>query len=213
MKKNYIFCSESLNFVWIDLPKVASTSIRKKLMEETIDFRTLALDSKLVDNIGEVDFNNKFKNCFIFCFVRNPWDRLLSFYKMIKQRDGRLKRFQRVYYNHYKKKLLINDNFFEFSGFCNRLCEFLEIKHNFIDHINLQTSFLYKTPYFIGRFENLQQDFDIICDKIGIPKQQLPHINKTKHKCYTEYYDEETRKIVAEKYAKDIEYFNYKFGE
>jgi len=66
---------------------------------------------------------------------------------------------------------------------------------------------------FIGRYENLQQDFGKVCDNIGLPRQVLLHTNKTRHRPYWDCYDENTKNIVATKYKKDIEYFGYEFGK
>ena len=127
----------------------------------------------------------KFEFYYKFGFVRNSWDRLISAY-------------------HYSKKFGLTKNLKEWVTSINP-----EWKY---DKYGLQYNFVNGCD-FIGRFENLQEDFNIICDKIAIPHQKLPHKNATKHKHYTEYYNDETKQIVAEKYAKDIEYFGYKFGE
>ena len=64
---------------------------------------------------------------------------------------------------------------------------------------------------YVGRTETMQMDMDIICEKIGISKIKLPHVNKTKHKHYTEYYTDETRELVANWHKIDIDYFGFKF--
>ena len=153
-------------------------------------------------NYKGVDYKKLPEDCddyFSWSFVRNPWDRLLSTYinKIINKHDNG------IGYDWSQSK--------SFKDFI------LKVKNaNITDcnrHIRSLYTFFPKDIDFIGKLENLQQDFDIICDKIGIPRQQLPHKNKTNHKHYTEYYDEETKQIVAEKYAKDIECFGYKFGD
>ena len=136
---------------------------------------------------------------FKFSIVRNPYERILSEFKYAQQIYTK---FNNSSFNRFVKRDWGNSR-----------------RHSTIkQHIRPQYEFLYNDNGkclvdFIGRFENLQQDFNIICDNIGIPHQLLPHQNKSKHKHYTEYYDDETRQIVAEKYAKDIEYFGYEFGK
>jgi hypothetical protein len=64
---------------------------------------------------------------------------------------------------------------------------------------------------FLGKFENFQADYDTVCDRINVPRHELPHEHKTKHLHYKEYYDRETIDIVGNIYWKDIDFFNYTF--
>lgn len=141
-------------------------------------------------------FPEEYKNdYFSFGLTRNPWDKMVSCYK-------------------YFKKDLLGISFKNYI-FCSA-SDFIELPNNknFFKKVHFQHQYKFlKGCNFIGRYENLQEDFNIVCDKIGIPRQELPHENATKHTHYSEYYDDETREIVAEIYAKDIEYFGYEFGE
>ena len=61
------------------------------------------------------------------------------------------------------------------------------------------------------KFENLQLDFNDICDQIGISRHELPHINKTNRKHYSSYYDQESQEIISRKYSDDINHFGFTF--
>jgi len=194
--------SKKHNFIYIAVSKTGSTSIHKAF--SNLDDETLFIEKENEDNkdrvnkfiykhIKATDLKKQIENYdehFKFSFVRNPYDRAVSW----------------VYYYYRNRKINLDEHSFK------------ELIFKFPDWIwTGQHEFLFEdnknSMNFVGKVENFQQDFNIICDKIGIPKQELPHKNKTKHKHYTEYYDKETKQIVAEKYRKDIEYFGYEFGE
>ena len=69
---------------------------------------------------------------------------------------------------------------------------------------------------FIGRFESLDDDWRLLCDVIGV-KLSLPHemvgpvdVSELRGR-YRDYYDEETRRLVARRYERDIDAFGYEF--
>ena len=162
-----------------------------------------------------------FASYFKFSMVRNPWDRIVSEYKY--RGNPRKTEFETYLFNHLPKPSW-SDAY---------------------RHIIPQYEFLYDTESnlavdFVGRFEKLQEDFDEVCCRIGIPQTILPHRNSSSSLLgvlrnlkdwkrplqdlvslkrrknifdhYTEYYDDESREFVENLYRKDIEAFGYAFG-
>ena len=151
---------------------------------------------KLHECISNYVGEKVYDESFVFTTARNPYSRAVSMFKHVSWKS--VKSFK--YFCH---KVIKN----EYPSKCARWHSSTITEH-IVDNDHLKVDFVIK-------LENFQEDFDTICDKIGIPHQQLPHKNKSKskHKHYTEYYDEETKQIIAENYAKDIEYFGYEFGK
>ena len=64
---------------------------------------------------------------------------------------------------------------------------------------------------FVGRFEQLQESYDRICERVGVPTTDLSRRNPSEHAAYTDYYDDELKEIVADFYAEDLRRFDYDF--
>jgi hypothetical protein len=65
---------------------------------------------------------------------------------------------------------------------------------------------------FYARFENLAEDWQRICDRLG-RDMPLDHLNRSERRAYTDYFTDETREIVARRNAGFIARFGYSFGD
>jgi hypothetical protein len=63
---------------------------------------------------------------------------------------------------------------------------------------------------YVGKFENLEKDFEYIRKRLKIIKP-LPKTNSTKHGFYRDVYDSEMIEFVRKQCASDIEVFDYEF--
>jgi len=199
--------SDKKKFIFFHLYKVAGTSITSALLPYS---RQASLLDKFLTNLeiilpidalknnkhhlsvkemqGDLIFNDYFK----FAFVRNPWDWQVSGYHFMQQGWKVPK--------HYHVKLKTFEEYIEWR--CSKDC-------------HLQFDFLANSKGeigvdFVGKLENIKDDWDIICKKIDIIAD-LGHTKKSKHKQYQDYYNSKTKDLIYKAYKKDIEYFEYEF--
>jgi len=198
------------------VPKVAGTSMETalsevdgiediSLMEQLRRERTVA--KKLSENL---DYQ-------FFMFVRNPWDRIVSVYRhsMRKRRS-----FPRLSFSDW---LIALRDFYVDGVDDGRLSRFDK------RHARRQTTFVpnYERRYFktklkgevenifIGRFEQLNEDFNRVTRRIGLGELELSHDTWGSGGSvdYREWYDDETIEMVGELYKSDVEYFGYEYDK
>lgn len=197
--------------IFVHINKCAGQSIRRALPRGTRGHNTIGHYLELVRREGK-NPDDYFK----FTFVRNPWDKVASFYHYHKRREWDIFPWTVATapaFNEFLQKLFVeNDGALAVDIFRGRSGETTH-------HLRLSNSLDWVTGTggevlvdFIGRMENIQHDFDVVCDRAGIKRKTLPHVNKSTHKPYWEYYDEVSRDLVAQRFQRDIDYFGYRFG-
>ncbi len=182
--------SDAYRFVWFRVPKAGTNTI----------FNILENHAAHTIRPSKTIFRSRrYKDYFKFAFVRNPWDRAVSCY-LDKVKRKRMDFYRKCYDKDFEYFI----NFIKRKDlrFCDR-------------HIKLQCLiFPMKGVDFIGRFENFEEDLKFVLNKLGINISEVPRLNAGKKgENYISYYNDETKRIIEEKYKKDIELFGYKFGE
>ena len=210
--------SRKYKFIFIHIPKTAGQSITKALspfatgnfqgkLSNLLCSKNLVSRSvlnrlhiyhphitaeELITVLGEETFNDYFS----FAIVRNPWEWQVSLYNYALK-NPRHK----------------NHQFIKSLGTFEQYIQFLSNqpdKSTFLQHPFIFNDKEEKLVNYIGKYEQLSQDFKIICAHLGI-SAKLPRLNVYRTKDYKKYYNEEMIEIVRQKFASDIEAFKYSF--
>jgi len=203
-------------FIFVHIPKTAGTSIEYSLRNEwpytTAETSRGRKHKKLQNYITDIPspyiWEKKLRaeiiqnEYFTFSIVRNPWERAVSHYHFFKttiRRDyGKQK-----YTNSFKEFIEHYTDHNNRTGW---------IKNDFSPQLDYLTINGNISVDFVGRYERLQQDFNIISGMLGRPLRTLNHIYKSNRAPYVKYYCNETIRMVYRRYEQDIEYFKYRFN-
>ncbi len=134
-----------------------------------------------------------------FSFVRNPWDRLVSWYSMC-MRNTVPNKFAKY----------VRENAPTFTDFVTRTNTGMAERttYNQLDYLTDSDGGIIVD--FVGRFENLADDYAVVRARLGLT-HALSHTNASSHSVYRDYYTAETKAIVARRFERDIARFGYEF--
>jgi len=143
-----------------------------------------------------------FERLFKFAIVRNPWDLQVSSWHHLRRERP-----------HLVEGLADFDAFLRYKLDPERPYQYhidtsIQLQRDYLVdlHGNLLTDF-------VGRYEQLEEDFRTICERIGIAPRSLPHRRRANDRKsdWRSYYSAGTAELVAAAFSPDIETFGYGF--
>jgi len=200
------------NFIFIHIYKCGGMSLRKALIDK-ISTTEINQSHSTAKEIRDYCYLNQGKffweTAFKFSFVRNPFDLVVSLYEFIKNNP--------THENYLEVKDL------SFNDFCKwNVNAVKDSKSNINGKLNTLTGFLFDDNGellvdFVGKLENVNEDFKVIAKRLNFPLENphninVPHINITdREPNYRKYYDEESKSIISDGFYYDLVNFNYSF--
>ena len=176
------------------MTKTAGTSIVKTLdLHPLLDAGHHANSTVIKQTVGDKIWNEYFK----FTMVRNPYAKMVSLYRYVSS------------------EYLPGSTFSEFIRHWNDGGKIDRIEPRYLPWLDEKLNY-------IGKLEDgLQNVLDLVCDKVSIPRVKVLHENRSGFAVdgkeldlhYTEYYDDEAKRIVTEKFKDELERFNYQFED
>lgn len=182
-----VFSFRSRNVVYFRVPKAASTSV-------LMAFRKI----DKVEKINDWDkYHKSYKSHLKFTFVRNPFDRLASCFRHVirKGTPETLDSCPGMHRN------------MSFEEFVDKIA-YIRLEDMDI-HFRPQYTFIPEKPDFLGKFENINEDFLELCEKIGVRPPELTRENTTDKTRFKDYYNDTVISKVINIYKKDFELFGY----
>lgn len=204
--------SRKHRFIFVGVPKTGTHSVRQALrahlgpddMEQARLFveRELPIPELAALKHGHLSFEQvrpfldaaDFDSYLKFAFVRNPFDRFISYCAFATSKHGAFDRDPKGVMRH-----------FLFTEPPRGHIIFWP-QHRFLTGPdgNLQADIL-------GKVETMQASYNAIAMRLGIETTTLDHANRSRRGDYRDYYDQETIDAVAKLYARDLELFGYDY--
>jgi len=192
-----VIVSSEKKFIFVAVPKTGSSSIERMLIKYNDDELNVRVSDgvikhKKLSKIPEMLDRPYYK----FCFFRNPWDRAVSFYHYHVRQGNTFfgHDFSEVTFEDWVKKQNL------VGATDDRQTDYITYKGKLVPNVN------------IYKFEEIDDSWLHIQKALGV-NAELPHLNKSKHKHYSEYYTDETRHIIKIQEYGVIKMMNYKFEE